>query len=139
MIAATATRRLVPPTYFKLVRAFPLRNIRSDELDAALAVAADLMARELDDGGKDDLDALADIIEKYERAAHPIPDAPAADVLRLLMESNRLSQPQLAKAVAIAQSTLSAVLTGARALTADHIVKLARFFKVSPTVFLPCA
>jgi HTH-type transcriptional regulator/antitoxin HigA len=130
--------RPVSASYLKLVRAFPLRNIRSDEeLTAALSVADDLMRRELDEGGEDYLDALADIIEKYERTAHPIADAPAADVLRLLMESNRLSQPEFAKKVGIAQSTISAVLTGARSLTADHIVKLARFFKVSPAVFLP--
>ena len=66
-----------------------------------------------------------------------IPDAGEADVLRELMRSNDLTQPQLAKEVGIAQSTLSSVLTGARSLTKDQVVKLAKFFKVAPATFLP--
>jgi HTH-type transcriptional regulator/antitoxin HigA len=125
-------------TYLKLIRAFPLRSIRSDaELAAAQAILDSLLRQELDEGGQDYLDALTDLIEKYENAAHPMPDASEADVLRLLMEGADLSQPQLADKVGIAQSTLSAVLTGARKLTKNHIVKLAGFFKVSPAVFLP--
>src|SRR5262249_44216273 len=127
-------------TYLKLVRLFPLRSIRDDtELDAAQAVLDDLLRQELDEGGQDYFDALTDLIETYEKAAHPIPDASEADVLRLLMEANNLSQPQLAKEVGISQSTLSAILTGKRELRKEHIVKLAKRFNVSPAAFLPRA
>jgi len=44
---------------------------------------------------------------------------------------------QLAKAVGMAQSTVSAVLTGARSLTKGQILKLAEFFGIAPAAFLP--
>ncbi len=122
----------------KLVRAFPLRAILDDEeLAAAHAVLDRLLRQERDEGANDYLDVLTDLVEKYEREVHPIPDASEADVLRFLMESNGLSQPELAKKVGIAQSTISAVLNGNRSLTRQHIVKLAKFFRVSPAAFLP--
>ena len=58
-------------------------------------------------------------------------------MLRELMRGRGLSQPQLAKQVGIAQSTISAVLSGARSLTKEQVIALARFFNVSPAAFLP--
>ena len=72
-----------PPhaTYLKLVKAFPLRSVRTDtDLAAAQTV--------LDAGGREYLDALTDLVEWYEAEAHPIPDSPASDVLELLLASN---------------------------------------------------
>ncbi len=66
-----------------------------------------------------------------------MPDVSEADVLRELMRSNRLSQMELAKAAGIAQSTISAVLTGARSLTKGQILKLAKLFGIAPAAFLP--
>ena len=60
-----------------------------------------------------------------------------ADVLRLLMESNGLSQMALARKVGISQSTISAVLDGTRSLTKEHVITLARCFNVGPGAFLP--
>jgi len=53
------------------------------------------------------------------------------------MRSHSLKQAQLSKRVGIAQSTISAVLNGDRSLTKEQVVKLAKLFNVSPTVFLP--
>ncbi|MBM3982378.1 MAG: helix-turn-helix domain-containing protein [Planctomycetes bacterium] len=124
-------------SYLKLVKAFPLRNLSTDaELDAALAVAHDLMGRELDAGGEEYLDLLADVIQRYEKARFPMAPAAEADLLRVLFEASGLTQTQLAKHVGIAQPTLSALLNGTRALAKEHIVALARHFGVSPAVFL---
>ena len=137
-MATISKARPAPATYLKLIRAFPLRSIRTDAgLAAAQAVLDGLLRQELDEGGWDYLDALTDLIEKYENEVHPMPDASEADVLHLLMEAGNVSQSQLAEKVGIAQSTLSAVLTGTRTLTKLHIIKLAEFFGVSPAVFLP--
>jgi HTH-type transcriptional regulator/antitoxin HigA len=138
-----ATRTAVRPahaTYLRLVRAFPLRRISSAaELKAALAIADELLRSERDEGADDYLDVLADLIEKYERESFPAPDMTDVGMLRYLMEVNNLTQPQLAEKVGIAQSTLSAVLTGKRTLRKEHMVKLGQFFKVSPAVFMPRA
>ena len=135
--------RPLPPlpmtdSYFKLIKEFPLRHIRdNDELAAALEMIDRLLRAELDAGARDYLDALTDLVETFEDRHSSIPAASEADVLRVLLESSGLSQSGLAKRVGIAQSTLSAVLTGARTLTKTQVVKLARFFGVPASTFLP--
>src|SRR5882672_10689051 len=110
--------RAVQDTYFGLIRKFPLRSIRNEtELDSAQVVLNGLLRQKLDEGGEQYLGALTDLIEVYEDKAHPIPDASEAEVLRMMMESNGLSQAGLARQVGISQSTISAVLGGVRSLT----------------------
>ncbi len=135
---ATSTPRTLPDTYFKLVKRFPLTRIKDDEHLAQAQVFLDhLLSQQLDEGGDAYLDALSDFIENYEAENEPASDAPPEDVLRELINSSKLSQQQLSKTVGIAQSTISAILNGSRKMTTDHIMKLARHFNVSPTVFLP--
>jgi HTH-type transcriptional regulator / antitoxin HigA len=127
-----------PDSYFKLVKQFPLTHLRDDEhLDAAQRMLDRLLQEDLDEGAQQYLDVLTDLIEDYEEKHVPMPDASEADVLRELMRNNGLSQPKLAKAAGIAQSTLSAVLNGTRSLTKEQLIKLAKFFNVSPAAFLP--
>jgi HTH-type transcriptional regulator/antitoxin HigA len=124
--------------YFELVKQFPLIHIRdSAHLDSAEKMMRRLLKMELDEGEQEYLDVLTDLIEKYETKHEPILDAFESDVLRLLMESNGLSQMALARKVGISQSTISAVLHGTRSLTKEHVITLARFFNVGPGVFLP--
>src|ERR1700737_2470458 len=75
--------------YLELVRAFPLRPIRSDEqLDQAIEVIASLLDREqLEPGEKDYLDVLSDQVERYEETNVPIPRASDAEILRHLIEA----------------------------------------------------
>jgi HTH-type transcriptional regulator / antitoxin HigA len=128
----------MPDTYFDLVREFPLTSIRDGKHLARAAKFMDkLLQRELDAGGEDYLDALSDLVLRYESENVAIPDASPQDVLRELIRASGLSQQQLADAVGITQSTISAVLRGGRKLTVDHIGKLASYFHVSPAAFLP--
>jgi HTH-type transcriptional regulator/antitoxin HigA len=137
MAPKTAARSL-PATYFNLVKKFPLVHIRDDDhLAAAQEVIDRLLEEELDEGTEEYLNVLTDLVEDYEEEHIAIPDASEADVLRELMRANGLSQPKLAKAAGIAQSTLSAVVSGSRSLTKAQVVKLAKFFGVSPAAFLP--
>lgn len=92
---------------------------------------------DLDKGSQDYLDALTDLVEKYEGENVSIPDAPAQDVLRLLMKSNRLSQSKLAKKVGIPQSTISEILAGTKQMNVSHMVRLSTIFGVEPAVFIP--
>jgi HTH-type transcriptional regulator/antitoxin HigA len=129
--------RTSPDTYFALVKRFRLIHIRDDDhLHEALEMIDRLLEQDLDEGEKDYLAALTDLVEVYEDEHHPIPDASESDVLRELMATNRLSQSKLAKEVGIAQSTLSAVLSGKRELTKDQIYLLSKFFHVPSAVFM---
>jgi HTH-type transcriptional regulator/antitoxin HigA len=124
-------------TYLKLVRLFPLVHIRDDKhLSAAQEMIDQLLEKNLDKGAQDYLDVLTDLVEVYEDEHHPIPAASEADVLRELMRGRGLSQPTLARAVKISQSTISAVLNGVRSLTKEQVLALAKFFNVSPLAFL---
>lgn len=120
-------------SYYALVKKFPLVPIRDDaHLGLAMAMVEELLKRDLDEGAESYLDVLTGLIETYESKAFPIPDASEADVLRELMRQRSLSQSSLEEKVGIAQPTISAVLRGARGLTKEQVVALARFFHVSP-------
>jgi HTH-type transcriptional regulator / antitoxin HigA len=128
----------MPDTYFDLVKTFPLAHIRDDDhLIAAREVMERLLEKNLDEGEDQYLDALTDLIEVYEDDHVKFPDVSEADVLRELMRANGLTQAALAKKVGVTQSTISSVLNGARSLTKDQVIAIAKFFGVAPGAFLP--
>lgn len=123
--------------YLDLVRRFPLRPIRSDEeLNEAVRVVDSLLdRRDLASDEEDYLEVLGGLIEAYESEAHPMPPVSDAEMLRHLIEAKGVSQTQVSDATGIADSTISEVLKGKRALNRNHIGKLAKYFKVPPDVF----
>jgi HTH-type transcriptional regulator / antitoxin HigA len=137
-MAVKITPWVMPDTYFELVKQFPLTHIRDDHhLDAAQKMLDRLLQEDLDEGAQKYLEVLTDMVEGYEEKHVLMADVSEAEILRELMRSNGLSQPKLAKAAGIAQSTLSAVLNGTRFLTKGQVVKLAKFFHIAPAAFLP--
>jgi HTH-type transcriptional regulator/antitoxin HigA len=133
-----STSQTLPNSYFDLVRQFPLTHIRDDShLDAAQEVIDRLLRASLDRGAQAYLDVLTDLVEAYEEKRIPVRDASEAEVLRELMNANRLSQLKLAREVGIAQSTISAVLNGSRSLTKKQVITLAQHFRIAPAAFLP--
>ena len=140
MAGTKANSRRIPDSYFDLVKRFPLVPIRDDNhLEEAQAALDKLLQVKRDQGSEAYFEVLTDLVEAYEEGNHEIEDASESSVLRLLMESNDLSQADLARRVGISASTISAVLNGARSLTKQQVVTLASFFHVSPSVFLPQA
>ncbi len=127
----------LPEGYRKLVFQFALRPIQSDaDLDRAIAVVDSLLDRDdLDAGEQDYLDVLGDLVERYEDRTDPPRDVSDAGMLRFLMEQRAVKQVEVARATGIAESTVSAVLTGKRTLNRPQIGKLANYFHVSPGVF----
>src|SRR5665213_2346724 len=123
--------------YLELVQRVPLRPIRSeDELDRAIGMVDELIDQ--DERGADErdyLDVLSDLIERYEAEAHPIPAASDAEILAHLIEIKGVSQAEVARETALAESTLSEVLAGKRKLNRTHIGRLARYFNVGPAAF----
>ena len=125
--------------YLKLVRRCPLRPIRSEaEIDRAAAMIDSLLDRgQLDSAEEDYLDVLSDLVEQYENQAYAIEtdDLSDAEMLRHLIEAKGVTQAEVARAAGIAESTISEVLAGKRALNRVQIGKLARYFCVNPGVF----
>ena len=125
--------------YFELVHAFPLRPIRSDaELDRAITMIDSLIERDdLDSGEEDYLDVLSDLVHKYEAEHDPIAPVSDLDMVRFLLESNDMTQAELADRSEIAESTISEVVAGKRKLSRRHLAAVSRVFRVSPSVFFP--
>ena len=130
--------RVVPDTYFELVKQFPLVPIKDDDHLAQASGTIDLLLRrELDDGEAAYLDVLSDLVQHYEQDHHPLPKVSTAGMLRYLLRENEVSQAQLARDVRIPPSVISEVLSGSRELSKANIKTLANHFGVSPSAFLP--
>jgi HTH-type transcriptional regulator/antitoxin HigA len=122
--------------YAALISEFPLRPIRiADELARALAVARSLMGGGLDGGESDYLEILVSLIEQYEEKICPISRPTDAEMLRFLLESRGVNQATLSRETGIAESAISEVLSGKKALRRQHIGAIAGYFRVSPAVF----
>ena len=123
--------------YLELIRRFPLRPLRTDsDLDAAIAAIDSLVDRDrLTAPEQDYLYVLSDLVEDYEHAAVPIKPVSDLVLFRFLIESKQVTQARIAAETGIAESTISAILSGKRKLNRGQIGKLARYFHVSTAVF----
>lgn len=90
----------------------------------------------LDPGERNYLDVLSDLVEKSEAEHQPLPAVTESEMLRHPIEARDVTQAQVAAETGIAESTISAILSGNRGPGRDHVAALARFFKVSPAVFI---
>ena len=122
--------------YLKLVTAFPLASIKSDEqLQEAQKVMDQLLAQgELKGGEEMYLDALSDLVAAYEDEHYPIEPASDADMLRHLMEAKGVTQAQLSRETAVPKSTISEVLAGKKHLSRPMIRKFADYFRVDASL-----
>ncbi len=129
--------RQASPNYLALVRAFPLRPVRSErELDGAIQMLDRLLDRpNLGRDERDYLDVLSSLVERFEESRHPVPASTDAELLAHLLEARGVTQAEVARDTGIAESTVSAALKGTRALTRQHIARLAAYFRVSPAAF----
>ena len=95
-----------------------------------------LTAKETPTNGEvDAIELLSLLVETYEAARYPLPEADPKEVLRFLMERNDLSQRDLREEIG-SESLVSLILSGKRNLTVSHIKALSGRFGVPPTVFL---
>ncbi len=122
--------------YLKLVTAFPLASIKSDEqLQEAQRVMDQLLARgALKAGEEMYLDALGDLVAAYEDEHYPIEPASDADMLRQLMEAKGVTQAQLSRDAAVPKSTISEILAGKKHFSRPIIRKFADYFQVDVSV-----
>ncbi len=129
--------------YLNLIKRFPLAPIKNNEqLKDATSLMKELSQptrlSALSDDESDYLDVLIDVIIKYERAHFKrlTKAMTPAKALQYLLEQSAISQSELARQTQTRQSHISEFIAGTRDLSKESIVKIARFFKVSPELFL---
>ncbi len=81
-------------------------------------------------------EVLITLIEQYEKRYRLDITLDPVETLRLLMENRGLKQADLVPEID-SKSHVSEILSGARELSKGHIVRLSKFFDVSPEVFFP--
>lgn len=130
-------------SYYDLVQLHPLFPITSVESETkAKEVVKDLFVVEdfygLTEEQDNYLNTLLILLEKYhkDKKYSPYPDIWGVDLVKVLLKEHpsRLRQKDLIS-VFKTESTVSEVLNKKRKLTAEHIEKLAQFFKISTSAF----
>ncbi len=141
MTAATASFdvKTLQKTWVAFDRIAHLRPIRSDrEYERTVALMNHLL--EVIGDNEDHalsglLDLVGELVEDYDANHYAIEASEPREVLRYLIESRKLKQGDLAEIVA--QGNLSAILMGKRKISITLAGKLAKYFNVSPAVFVP--
>ena len=81
------------------------------------------------------LDLVSELVEDFDASHYAIEASEPREVLRYLIEMRALKQSDLEDIVP--QSNLSAILAGKRKISATLAGKLAKYFNISPAVFVP--
>ena len=137
-------KTVIRPTkddYLELVKKFPLKRIRNDQqYDEAIRMLVRLDGRvepPLSQGESDYADTLVTVIKDYEHR-NPVPQHPVLtgiELVRGLLEDNRLSQKQFGEILGLSEPAASMILAGKRALTKTHISKLSKRFEIPTSAF----
>jgi HTH-type transcriptional regulator / antitoxin HigA len=124
--------------YLDLIRAFPLRPIRSEaELDRAEAMLHQLLdASSLSPPEQDYLEVLGNLVDEYESKAHPIEPLPPNQMLAMSIESKGVTQSEVSRATGIPISTISELIAQKRDFNRAHIEKLCAYFGLDPRAFI---
>lgn len=126
-------------TWAAFDRVAHLRPIRSEEeYDRTVALMnflLDMVGDQEDHDLSGLLDLVSELVSDYDTDRYAIEASEPNEVLRYLLESRGLKQSDLAEIVP--QSNLSAILAGKRKISATLAGRLARFFRISPAVFVP--
>jgi HTH-type transcriptional regulator/antitoxin HigA len=126
--------------YLELVRACPLRPIRSKrEYVAATKAMEKLAIRGEDNLNKDEsdyLDVLTDLVEAYDQKHCPVPDdGTPLDRLRGLLKESGMSTAEFGRLLGNS-GLASQIVLGRRQLSKTHIRMLSRYFKLDANYFL---
>lgn len=138
-MTATKRKKLNSRIYGELLLEVLPRPIRTEaENERALAVVDRLMSKGEEHLTPEEtalLELLAQLIERFEEEAYPIPDAPGDRVLRTLMENRGVKQADLLPIFG-SRGIASEVFNGKRAISKAQAKKLGEFFGISPAVFI---
>ena len=130
----------LPTTYHELVVRYPLRPIH-DRVDSDNATEIlDAMALHHDDFTADQadyFDVLSSIVATYETEHDPllIPKSTPVETLKSLLHAHEMSASDLGRILGNRELG-SKILHGERKLTINHVKKLARHFRLEPSIFI---
>jgi HTH-type transcriptional regulator/antitoxin HigA len=131
----------VSPSYFDLVKRFPLRPIRrARDYDLAVKIMNELAVRDegtLDRGEQDYLDAITVFVKAYDDEHFQIDTSEVTplDMLKHLMENRQMNVSDLGKVLG-SQPLASMILAGKREISRDKAKLLAAHFGVEPGIFI---
>ncbi|MBP0016759.1 MAG: transcriptional regulator [Cyanobacteria bacterium SBLK] len=129
---------LTSDLYLELLKTFPPRPITSEGelMETQNQVARLLDSKELTREEKDALNVFGILIYEYEQKQDIVPDIYGIELLKTLMEEMGLAKPDIIP-VFETEAIATDILDEKQPLTIQHMEKLARFFHVLPSVFLP--
>jgi antitoxin component HigA of HigAB toxin-antitoxin module len=129
----------LPRKYADLVDLLPPRPIHTEGEYGQMREIIDLMAgHKLSRDQADYLEALTTFFSAYEEARHAIDtsDISGIEILQHLLDENDMNASDLARLLEVHPTMGSKILRGGRALTVEHLRKLANHFRVSPELFM---
>jgi HTH-type transcriptional regulator/antitoxin HigA len=133
-------RKKLPGRFEELVQVMPPQAIMDDvQNDNTLEVIDRLMEQgKLTKGQALYLETLVQLVQAYEAQHHAIDSSELSglDSLKHLLQENGMKASDLARLLGVHASMGSKILRGERALTVDHLKKLASRFKVDPGLFI---
>jgi antitoxin component HigA of HigAB toxin-antitoxin module len=112
--------------------------IRSEkELAEATREVCDLMSLQgsLSSANEQRFQTLVDLIEKYERVHHPIPEPSHAAILRHVLDTKTGGVQKLAEVTGISRGIIAAILAGKLEMGSQEAEKFAKYFHVETSVF----
>lgn len=134
------SRDKLPGRYGDLVRTMPPQAITDDvHHEATVKMIDRLMApNRLTKDQRLYLETLVQLVQAYEDSHHNIDtdDISGIDALRQLLSDNGMSASDLGRLLGMHASMGSKILKGERALTVEHLRKLADRFKVQAGLFM---
>lgn len=120
----------------RLAHLRPIRSAKEyDRTVALMNYLLDVVGEQEDHAFAGLIDLINKLVEDYDATHYTIEASEPNEVLRYLIEMRGLKQGDLAELVP--QSNLSAILAGKRKISATLAGKLAKYFNVSPAVFVP--
>ena len=114
----------------------PVRTQR--EYEQACRQIAKLMSggSELPQAESELLEILSLLVAQYESTEHAIRDASPAEMLAFLIDARGVSNAAVARETRIPRSVITDILAGRRSVSTANVAKFAKFFHVSPAVFI---
>lgn len=133
-------KRKLPGQFVDLVRAMPPQAIMDDiHYENTIEMVDRLMCGgKLTKGQSAYLETLVQLVQAYEASHHVIETSDISGIATLqhLMAENEMNASDLARLLDVHPSMGSKILKGERALTIDHVKKLAVRFRVNPSIFI---